>query len=76
MQLGQRQRERCIVISALIISEDLTIIKIVLVVDDQGLSFSAVGATNRGYRYAKGFLFVPDGCGVSGALPPTNARRV
>lgn len=64
-------------ISALIISEDLTIIKkIVLVVDDQGLSFSAVGATSRGYRYAKGFLFVPDGCGVSGALTPTNARRV
>jgi hypothetical protein len=65
------------VISALIISEDLTIMKkIDLVSADDYLSFSAVGATNHGYRCAKGFLFVPDGCGVSGAVTRANARRV
>jgi len=65
------------VISALIISEDLTIIKkIGSNFADGVMSFSAVGATTRGYRCAKGFLFVPDGCGVSGAVTPVNARRV
>jgi hypothetical protein len=64
------------VISALIISADLTIIKkIDLVFVDEGLSFSAVGATGSGYRCTRGFLFVPDGCGVSGAVNPANARR-
>ncbi len=47
-----------------------------LVFVDEGLSYSAVGATGNGYPCTRVFLFVPDGCGVSGAATPANARRV
>jgi len=40
------------------------------------MSFSADRATSRERRCDKGFLFVPDGCGASGAVTPVNARRV
>jgi hypothetical protein len=59
-------------ISTLIISEDLTIIK---KIDLILLLKVSLCAKIRGYHCAKGFLFVPDGCGVSWVVTLANARR-